>query len=129
MPERIPRLVTLGSLVLALGLLGLCAHALLAPAPASQGYGVPAVPGAEPWVQAAGLRDGALGVAVLLIVWRQRSALPWVLAGSLVVPLGDVGISLSQGAGLLGATPHLVGCVGVGILLWLSVAESRIEQR
>lgn len=116
-------LTTLGSVVLGLGLLGLCLGALLDPVGAASGYGVPAVPGAETWVRAAGVRDGALGLAVLLVLWRRRAALPWVVGASLLVPLADVALSLSQGAGLLGAAPHLVGVVGIVALLGLCRAE------
>lgn len=116
-------LVTLGTLLLAAGLLGLCAQATLAPVAAAQGYGVPATPGAEPWVQAAGARDGVLGVALLLVLWRRRDALVLLLAATLLLPLADVAISLSQGAGLLGAAPHLVGVVGIGVLLALAAGE------
>lgn len=116
-------LATFGALVLGLGLLGLCVGALVAPGPSAQGYGVGAVPGAEVWVRAAGVRDGALGVAVLLVLWRHRAALRWVVGASLLVPVADVVLALSQGSGPLGAAPHLVGVVGVVALLLLCLAE------
>lgn len=128
MPAIASRLVTLGALVLGVGLLGLCGHALLAPDLAAAQFGVPAVPGAEPWVRAAGVRDGALGLAVLLVLWRRRPALPLVAGASLLVPISDATIALSEGAGLLGAAVHLVGVVGIVALLVLCRLEAA-EQR
>ncbi|MCB9778559.1 MAG: DUF4267 domain-containing protein [Alphaproteobacteria bacterium] len=122
----LPAIVTLGSVLMGLGLLGLCAHATLDPAGASLVYGLPSDGEALPWIRAAGARDGVLGLVLLGTLWRHRAALPVVVGASLIVPLADVAVCLSGGAAWAAAAPHLLGTVAIGVLLGLVMAERRL---
>jgi hypothetical protein len=121
---RLHRLVTLGTIALAVGLLGLAAHATLDPLGASAVYGVPVDAAGAPWVTASGLRDGVLGLAALVVL-RHRAALPAFLACTLLLPLSDVALSLMHGSGPLAAAPHATGAVGIAVLLGLALVERR----
>ena len=118
------RLVTLGTIALAVGLLGLAAHSTLDPMGASAVYGVPVDAAGAPWVTASGLRDAVLGL-VALVMLRHRAALPAFLACALLLPLSDVVVALRHGDGPLAAAPHALGTVAIGVLLALAVVERR----
>jgi hypothetical protein len=122
-PHLHHRLVVLGTLALGLGLLGLAVHAAISPALAAQGYGVPVTGDALPWVTAAGLRDGALALSTLAILRWQPRALPPLLVGVLVVPVGDVALAALHGGAALAVAPHALGTVGVGVLLALAATD------
>lgn len=118
------RLVTVGTVALALGLLGLCAQTLLDPVGASEGYGVPAETDLV-WVTAAGVRDGVLGLVALALLLRHRAALPVFLAALLVLPIADVVLSVSHGSHGLAAAPHALGTVAIGLLLALALPDGQ----
>ena len=118
------RLVTLGTVAMALGLLGLCAQTLADPIGASQGYGVPASTDLA-WVTAAGIRDGVLGLVALGLLRWHRSALPMFLTVMLILPLADVALSWTHGESWMATAPHAVGTAAIGILLALSFLENR----
>lgn len=118
----LPRLVTVGTGALALGLLGLAAHATLLPADAAATYGVPAPETGLPWVQAAGARDAVLGLVVLTTLWH-RPVQPAILACALLLPLADVVLAFVHGGGAAATLPHLTGVVGIGALLALALLE------
>ena len=118
------KLLTLGTWLLGIGLIGLGIHALLDPSAASQGYGVLLGDDNPGYIIAAGMRDLALGLATIGVQLRQRKALPFLLAPMLVIPLADVGLVLKYGeATMLGVAPHAVGVVGICVLLVLSLRE------
>ena len=104
---------------LALGLLGLAVHATVLPSDAATVYGVPTTDTGLIWVQAAGLRDGALGLVVLATL-RHRAARPFVLGAALLLPLADVYLSFAHG-GAAATLPHAGGLIGIAVLLALSL--------
>ena len=113
-PTLRSRITTLGTLALAAGLLGLGLGALVAPEWSSQTYGVPT---AEPtWVQATGMRDLILGLA-LLSLYRHRDAQRRLLPILFLLPLADVILVLLAGHPLVTAAPHLGGVLGIGVLV------------
>lgn len=113
-PTLRSRITTLGTLALALGLLGLGAGALIAPEWSSQTYGVPT---AEPtWVRATGTRDLLLGLA-LLTLHRHPAAQRRLLPILLLLPLVDVVLVLLAGHPLVTAAPHIGGVLGIGVLI------------
>ena len=120
-PTLRSQLVTFGTLALAVGLLGLGVGALVAPEWSSQTYGVPT---AQPtWVQATGMRDLILGLALLALrpyPDAQRRLLPILL----LLPLADVVLVLLADHPLSTAAPHLGGVVGIGVL-WAASLERR----
>ncbi len=117
-PTLRSHITTLGTLALAVGLLGLGAGALIAPEWSSQTYGVPT---AEPtWVQATGMRDLLLGLA-LLTLHRHPAAQRRLLPIILLLPLVDVVLVLRAGHSLATAAPHVGGVVGIGVLIAASV--------
>ena len=118
------RLVTLGTVAMALGLFGLCAQTLVDPVGASQGYGVPAQTDLA-WVTAAGVRDGVLGLVALGLLRWHRSALPLFLAAVLVLPVADVALSFVHGEAWTAVAPHAVGTVAIGVLLALSLPDGQ----
>jgi hypothetical protein len=122
---RSDRLADLGTLALALGLLGLGVGALIAPEWSSQTYGVPA---AEPtWVRATGMRDLILGLVLLAV--RDRAARGRLLPLLLLLPLADVALVLHAGQPLTAAAPHLGGVVGIAVLIGLARRDARGAQR
>ena len=109
-------LARLGTVVLAIGLLGLGVGALVLPEWSAQTYGVPVEQGA--WVQATGLRDLVLGL-VLLALLPSPTALRRILPLVILLPLGDVAIVLLDGQPLAATAPHAVGTLAIAILAGL----------
>ena len=118
------RLLTVGTVAMALGLLGLCAQTLLDPVGASQGYGVPASTDLA-WVTAAGVRDGVLGLMALGLLHWQRAALPVFLAAVMVLPIADVALSWTHGETWTAVAPHAAGAVAIGVLWLLSLLDRK----
>lgn len=119
------RIVPLGTVALALGLLGIAGHAALLPADAATVYGVPTSGPGLTWVRATGLRDAALGLVVLGTLWHE-AARTMVLACALLLPLADTVLAFQQGG--LGATlPHAAGVVAIGALLALAMVQARLR--
>ena len=117
------RIITLGTVALALGLLGIAGHATLLPADAATVYGVPTSGRGLTWVQATGLRDAVLGLVVLGTLWHE-AARTMVLGCALLLPLADTILAFQHGG--LGATLlHAAGVVGIGALLALAVIQTR----
>jgi hypothetical protein len=112
-----------GVLLLFLGL-----HCFVVPELAAQGYGLVAGGHADPWMQATGMRDVALGVGVLGVLWKHREAIPLLLACVLILPISDAAIVWNSGAPLQDAATHVVSGCGLAVLLVLSLLNQRNAQ-
>lgn len=113
------QLVTLGTILLGIALIGLGIHVLW-PNIASKGYGIP-LEGANPgYLIATGARDAVLGLMALALLWRHRPALPLFLSCLILLPLADVVIVLAHGNGLAGLAPHVLGALGLAVLAGLA---------
>jgi len=113
--KRMRKLVTIGTVLLGLALIGLGVHVLW-PAIASKGYGMPIGDDNPGYLLAAGARDAALGLMALgILVWHRRT-LPLFLSCLVLVPLADVAIVMAHGTGLKGIGPHAFGTVGLVVL-------------
>ena len=106
-------LARLGTIGLAVGLLGLGIGALALPEWSAQTYGVPAEQ--STWVQATGMRDLVLGL-VLLALLPSPAALRRVLPLVIVLPLGDVALVLLAGQPLAATAPHVAGVLAIAVL-------------
>ena len=111
-----------GVLLLFLGL-----HRFVMPELAAQGYGLPAGGDAGPWMQATGMRDVALGVGVIGVLWKYRGAIPLMLGCVILLPIADAAIVVASGEALKSAATHMVSGTGLAVLLLLSVLNQRIE--
>ena len=111
-----------GVLLLFLGL-----HRFVMPELAAQGYGLPAGGDAGPWMQATGMRDVALGVGVIGVLWKPRGAIPLMLGCVILLPIADAAIVVASGEALKSAATHMVSGTGLAVLLLLSVLNQRIE--
>ncbi len=111
-----------GVLLLFLGL-----HCFVMPEVAAQGYGLPAGGDAGPWMQATGMRDVALGVGVIGVLWKFRGAIPLMLGCVMMLPIADAAIVLVSGAALESAATHMVSGTGLAVLLLLSVLNQRMQ--
>jgi len=121
----ISKLVTIGSFLLGIALLGLGTHVLFVSEFAAQGYGV-LLAGASPaYLIATGMRDLVLGFMTLGILFRHRDALPLFLICLTLLPIADVVIVLKFGDSLAGIAPHAIGTIGLIILSGLSLHETR----
>lgn len=120
------KLVLIGTGLTGVLLLFLGLHCFVVPEIAAQGYGLPASGDAGPWMQATGMRDVALGVALLGVLWKQRSAIPLILGCAMILPIADAGIVIASGAPILAAATHMVSGTGLAVLLLLSVLNQRI---
>jgi len=109
------KLVTIGTVLVGLSLLGLGVHCLL-PAIASAGYGIPIGDANPGYLFATGARDAVLGLMALGILFWHRRALPLFLSCLVLLPIADVAIVMAQGTGLKGIGPHAFGVVGLLVL-------------
>lgn len=86
-------------------------------------FGVPAPPGSEPYLIAIGLRDVAFGLYILaLALFSSRRAVGFVLALTVLIPLGDILIVAHQRG--LSAPGHLMlhaasGTYMIAAALWV----------
>lgn len=71
---------------------------LLKNQPNAAGFGLPILPAPEArsWWQLKGIRDIAAGIAPILIMFVQPSALPWVFMVETLIPIGDMVVVLSN---------------------------------
>lgn len=111
-----------GMLLLFLGL-----HCFVMPEVAAQGYGLPAGGDAGPWMQATGMRDVALGVGVIGVLWKHRGAIPLMLGCVMMLPIADAAIVVASGAALESAATHMVSGTGLAVLLLLSILNQRVQ--
>lgn len=110
-------LVVIGVVLIAAGPAG-----LLAPDAAAAGYGIPAdSTGARSYLLAAGVRDAALGIWLLALLWlgADRRMLALSLLSIAVVAAGDAAIVLAHG-GDEGTRALLVHVTALSVLLFLS---------
>lgn len=105
------------ALVLALGLAGLGLVFILAPRWGAAIFGLPPPEGAAlAYVPVIGLRDLAFGGYLLGLLWRgERGAAAWVLAMTLLIPLGDMAILLAVSGMAAGwhLLPHAASAAAV----------------
>lgn len=114
-----------GSVLVALGLIGLGAMSLVAPHLAAASFGAPTDDAV--WVTATGCRDAVLGILLLLLL-REPRALAWCFSCLLVLPVCDAVLVSSTGAPLPALVPHLGGAVvllGLSALAWSSLDRKR----
>ena len=106
-------LVGLGAILIGFG-------AVVFPAPASKGFGVPTSGSGLPWVRATGTRDVFLGFTVLLLSWRgDRFGLGLICFCTAFVALGDFLITFFKGTRKLSIV-HLAGLiVAIAYGIWL----------
>lgn len=115
--------LSLGVCLLALVFLMLGGLFVAMPAPAAWIYGLPSRdPAALFYVRAIGFRDVALAAYLLgLTLAGQRRALSVVLTVTLIIPIGDLLLLASSGAG--GATSYLLHGASFlsfsGLALWM----------
>ena len=96
---------------------------VLAPAPASALFGIPASEAAHPYVRALGFRDLALALYLFgLLIWASRRALRIVLGASVLIPACDV-VLVASVTGLshpLSLSLHAgAGACLAGLAFWL----------
>lgn len=99
------------------------------PSAAANLYGI-SVSSDIAWVQVAGLRDLGLGVASASIYRLEPRAMRVYAPTLLLVPLGDVILTLKHGT-VLGALTHCGGIVAIGILsicAWLNPELSLLKR-
>ena len=109
-------LFVVGSCCLGVGLTALGIGCMVSPSTAAELYGIPRSVEQAAWVQVAGLRDLALGVAALaLFVWERRAMRVYTLI-LLPLPIGDALLTLHHGGSPVGAATHLAGVCAVGTL-------------
>ena len=112
------RLLRVGTVLLALGLLALGAQTLLMPKLAAVGFGVPVE---NPvFLTAAGMRDVALGAMALGLLKWHSPALRVFLPALLFVPLSDVALVLVHGTSVWGIVPHGLGALYIAGLSGLA---------
>jgi hypothetical protein len=121
--RMLDRVITVGIFLLSLGLCGLAIHAIFFPGMASLGYGVGVKGEGVPWVIAAGVRDGVLGIVAMTMLLDRRS-LSGFLGAMLLVPLADVVIAFQYGTGIQSILPHALGFVGIAVLWVLVYAQA-----
>lgn len=121
------KLVLFGAGLTGVLLLFLGVHCFVVPEIAAQGYGLPAGGDAGPWMQATGMRDIALGVAMLGVLWKHRAAIPLLLGCVMILPISDAGVVIASGAPIEAAATHMVSGTGLAVLLLLSVLNQRTQ--
>jgi uncharacterized membrane protein len=86
--------VYLAAGLLGLGLIGIGGFAVVAPGPASRGYGVPVdsdAPASRGYAVASGFRDVGLGAGIVLVWWLAPvPALAGLVLAAAIIPLGDL---------------------------------------
>jgi hypothetical protein len=120
-------LVQLGSVVMAIGLIGLSIVCTVAPNTASEMYGL-SLQDTSGWLAATGLRDFGLGVSTIALFVFDRPALRIFVPSLLIIPIGDAAITLLWGGSALGAATHLLGAVAIlllAVFTWLDPALDR----
>jgi hypothetical protein len=121
------KLVLFGAGLTGVLLLFLGVHCFVVPEIAAQGYGLPAGGDAGPWMQATGMRDIALGVAMLGVLWKHRAAIPLLVGCGMMLPISDAGGVIASGAPIEAAATHMVSGSGLAVLLLLSVLNQRTQ--
>ena len=134
MSSLIDFLVRLGTILMPIGLIGICIGSIVAPEMGEQAFGV-VIPKSEtndnyyPFHFAAGIRDGALGIMGLLIRFKYPDVLCCFYLCVLLIPVGDLMIVMYYEDDIIKGISHILGAIGVVSLIILLSLQTNVKHK
>ena len=121
-------LVSVGTILIPIGLIGIFFGAIFAPELAHQNFGVSKENNPNnfyPFVFAAGIRDGVLGIIGLTLRFKYPKALLEFYAAIFLIPIADLMVVLHYNGTVMDGIAHVLGAFGILILIILIAISDR----